>query len=88
MERRRRCGPFGTTADPETQVFVRDEALKKLFEAVGATQKDEVICCCGGGIAASSIALVLTRLGVDNVSVYDGSLVAWTSDPSLPLEVG
>ena len=80
--------PFATTADPETHVFASDEDLQKMFDAVGATQKDEVICYCGGGIAASSTALALTRLGVGNVAVYDGSLMDWTGDPSMPLEVG
>ncbi len=80
--------PFATTADPDTQLFASDDELKDMFDAVGATQKDEVICYCGGGIAASSTALALTRLGVDNVSIYDGSLMEWTGDPSLPLEVG
>jgi thiosulfate/3-mercaptopyruvate sulfurtransferase len=47
-----------------------------------------VITYCGGGIAACSAALVLTLLGVDQVAVYDGSLVEWAADPSLPLELG
>ena len=32
-------------------------------------------------------AWALTRLGVDNVSVYDGSMTEWAADPSLPIEV-
>ena len=80
--------PFATTTDPDTHVFASDDDLQKTFDTVGATHKDEVICYCGGGIAASSTALALIRLGVDNVSVYDGSLMEWTGDPSLPLEVG
>lgn len=80
--------PFFTTADPETHVFASDDELKKVLDASGATDKDEVICYCGGGIAACNTALALTRLGIDNVSVYDGSMTEWTADPSLPLEVG
>ena len=80
--------PFFMAADPETQVFASDDELKKQFDACGATDKDEVICYCGGGIAACNIALALTRLGVDNVSVYDGSMTEWAADSSLPLEVG
>ncbi len=49
---------------------------------------DRVITYCGGGIAASSLAFVLHRLGHPNVAVYDGGLLEWCADPSLPLELG
>ncbi len=49
---------------------------------------ERVITYCGGGIAASSLAFVLHRLGHPNVSVYDGGLLEWCADPSLPLEMG
>lgn len=79
--------PFFETANPETHVFASDEELRKKLDGAGATGKDEVICYCGGGIAACNTALALTRLGVDNVSVYDGSMTEWAADPSLPIEV-
>jgi len=47
-----------------------------------------VITCCGGGIAAPGLAFVLHRLGHPNVAVYDGGLLEWCADPSLPLETG
>lgn len=80
--------PFAVTVDLETQVFPDDAALRNVFAAAGVTGKDEVICYCGGGIAASTTAFLLTRLGIANVSLYDGSLTEWTSDPSLPMETG
>jgi thiosulfate/3-mercaptopyruvate sulfurtransferase len=49
---------------------------------------ERVITYCGGGIAASSLAFVLHRLGHLNVAVYDGGLLEWCADPSLPLELG
>lgn len=49
---------------------------------------ERVITYCGGGIAASSLAFVLHRLGHPNVAVYDGGLLEWCADPSLPLEMG
>ena len=51
-------------------------ALHRQFEAVGATDAEDVITYCGGGIAASSEALAL----------YHGSLSEWTADPDLPVE--
>ena len=49
---------------------------------------ERIITYCGGGIAASSLAFVLHRLGHPNVAVYDGGLLEWCADPSLPLERG
>ena len=80
--------PFAVTADPESQIFATDETLTSLYRDAGAEQADEVICYCGGGIAACSTALTLTRLGYDNVAVYDGSMSEWTSDPDLPVASG
>lgn len=80
--------PFAQTADPETQLFDTDAGLTETFTAVGATTSGDVICYCGGGIAACSTALALSRLGIENVAVYDGSMTEWSSDPSLPMDVG
>ena len=80
--------PFSTTVNLETQHFSDDEALQQQFENVGALNKEHVVAYCGGAIAASNTVFALTRLGVKNVALYDGSLTEWTSDPDLPMEVG
>jgi thiosulfate/3-mercaptopyruvate sulfurtransferase len=49
---------------------------------------DRVITYCGAGAAASSLANVLVRLGHPDVAVYDGGLLEWCADRSLPLETG
>ena len=49
---------------------------------------ERIITYCGGGIAASSLAFALHRLGHPNIAVYDGGLLEWCADPSLPLEMG
>lgn len=49
---------------------------------------ERVITYCGSGAAAASLAHVLVRLGHPNVAVYDGGLVEWCADPSLPLQTG
>jgi thiosulfate/3-mercaptopyruvate sulfurtransferase len=49
---------------------------------------DRVITYCGAGAAAASLANVLVRLGHPDVAVYDGGLVEWCADRSLPLERG
>ena len=80
--------PAGRIVDPATGAYLPLDQLRAAFESVGATGAERVIAYCGGGIAASSDALVLTLLGVDNVAVYDGSLSEWAADESLPMEVG
>ena len=62
-----------------------DELREMCAPVLGA---ERIITYCGGGIAASSLALTLHRLGHPDVSVYDGSLLEWCADPSLPLEMG
>ena len=72
----------------DSQLYSEDAGARSAFEAVGASSAEEIICYCGGGIAACSAALLLTHLGFDNVSVYDGSMTEWAADSSLPLESG
>lgn len=62
------------------------EELRTVFESVGALDPGKrTVTYCGGGIAATAAAFALTLLGRDDVSVYDGSLNAWTADDSRPL---
>lgn len=74
--------------DPETKAYLPEPKLRAVFEQADALRTDRAITYCGAGIAASSDALVLTLLGVENVAVYDGSLSEWTADPALPMETG
>jgi thiosulfate/3-mercaptopyruvate sulfurtransferase len=54
----------------------------------GILDVERVITYCGAGAAAASLANVLVRLGHPNVAIYDGGLMEWCADRSLPLEVG
>ncbi|MGE5287324.1 MAG: sulfurtransferase [Micromonosporaceae bacterium] len=72
--------------DRETQ---RYRALPELQRKVGsALDAERIITYCGAGPAASSLAHVLVRLGHPHVAVYDGGLLEWCADRSLPLELG
>ncbi len=72
--------------DRETQCY---RPLPELRRKVGPVLESErVITYCGGGAAASSLANVLVRLGHRDVAVYDGGLLEWCADRSLPLETG
>ena len=73
--------------DPDTNMFLSADELRRRFEAIGAMDR-QVINYCGGGIAASADALALVMLGHPDVRLYDASMSEWANDPSLPMETG
>ncbi|MEH6911220.1 MAG: sulfurtransferase [Oceanicoccus sp.] len=77
--------PSAGFVDGKTGEFLPLETLAQLFEKAGANTYQHLITYCGGGIAASTSFFVLHLLGYTNVSLYDGSLLEWSADPSLPL---
>jgi thiosulfate/3-mercaptopyruvate sulfurtransferase len=80
--------PAASLVDPATNAFLPLDVLRAKFEAQGLLDGSRVVNYCGGGIAATSTAFTLVRLGAQDVAVYDGSLVDWSSDPDLPMETG
>ncbi len=80
--------PATALLDPSTGGYLPLERLRDAFRTVGALDAMRVITYCGGGIAATSAAFTLVRLGMTEVAVYDGSLVEWSADSSLPMETG
>jgi thiosulfate/3-mercaptopyruvate sulfurtransferase len=80
--------PAGSLIDPATGAYLPLEVLREKFRAAGALGGGRIVTYCGGGIAATSAAFTLARLGAPQVAVYDGSLVEWSGDHSLPLETG
>ena len=78
--------PTVALVDPVTHAYLPAEQLHAQFAAVGALNCGRVITYCGGAIAACNVAFVLTLLGGTNVAVYDGSLLEWAPDPTLPIE--
>ena len=84
----------GSVNVPFYEIYQQDGRLKSaselrdIFAAVGVDQRGvRTITYCGGGIAASSDALALAQIGVE-AAVYDGSLVEWSANTSLPLQTG
>lgn len=78
--------PAQSLLDPQTNALRPAVELREVFERAGVLGRDRVITYCGGGIAAAGDAFVLALLGVQNVALYDGSLVEWSQDAALPLE--
>ncbi len=79
--------PFASLHDSETGRYLSADALHKQFSAVNIDEAKQIITYCGGGIAAANDAFALALLGYDNVAVYDGSMLEWGFDPSLPMEM-
>ena len=79
--------PHGDLIDAESNRFLPVDRLREHFATTGVLDQPRVVTYCGGGIAATFDAFALALLGRDDVAVYDGSLVEWSSDPDLPLDV-
>ena len=71
--------------DRKTRSYLTVEKLEELFAPILNKNPSGIITYCGGGAAGSSVAFALKLLGVENVSVYDGALIEWASDPNLPM---
>ena len=80
--------PAMSLIDPASGAYLPLEVLREKFRAAAALGGGRVVTYCGGGIAATSAAFTLLRLGAPQVAVYDGSLVEWSADSSLPMEAG
>ena len=81
--------PAHDLVDPATGCF---RGPHELAEALADLCEDDadvpLITYCGAGISATVAVFALSRLGRDDVRLYDGSLTEWSADPQLPLEVG
>jgi len=71
--------------DRRTRSYLPLEKLEEIFAPILEEDPSGIITYCGGGAAGSSVAFALKLLGVENVSVYDGALIEWASDPDLPM---
>ncbi|MEV6218331.1 rhodanese-like domain-containing protein [Nocardia sp. NPDC051833] len=81
--------PIDRIRDPRTGTLRPLAELRTLFATAGLLDSTITpVTYCGGGVAATAVAHALALLGRDDVAVYDGSLTAWTADPTLPLTLG
>ena len=79
--------PAGSLADNRTHAYAEPDELRRLAAPALESGTGKTIAYCGGGISAASTAFALSLLGVEQLSIYDGSMGEWAGDPSLPLEV-
>lgn len=77
--------PFADLVDDNGMLKSPDQ-LRAMFAEVGALDPGvRPVTYCGGGIAATAAGLALQAIGREDVAIYDGSMNAWTADPSRPL---
>ncbi|MDQ6433194.1 sulfurtransferase [Mesorhizobium sp. LHD-90] len=77
--------PFAELIDPQSNRYLDPDKLEQLVTAAGIEPQKRTIIYCGAGLAASMAYFVLENLDHRRISVYDGSLLEWSSYPDLPL---
>jgi thiosulfate/3-mercaptopyruvate sulfurtransferase len=75
--------PYLSLVDGETAAFWPAEVLEQRL--AGIDRDRPIISYCGGAIAATVVAFALALTGQTGVRVYDGSLMEWSRDDSLPM---
>lgn len=76
--------PYLDLIDRETAGFVTPDVMAQHLGDRGLLD-GPVVSYCGGAIAATVVAYCCALMGNDDVRVYDGSLMEWTRDQSLPM---
>lgn len=78
--------PVATMTEPGTGRFHSADNLRAALVKAGVTRGHRLVCYDGSGIAAAKLAFVLTLLGYDDVSLYDGGWAEWGDRLDLPVD--
>jgi thiosulfate/3-mercaptopyruvate sulfurtransferase len=80
--------PYLNLLNLENGTFLPLSELQTQLNVIGALNAKSIVSYCGGGIGATAIAFALALLGRHDVAVYDGSMLEWSHNVSLPIERG
>jgi thiosulfate/3-mercaptopyruvate sulfurtransferase len=82
-----RNAPFtGNLTGGQVPVFLPPAELRQRYAALGAAEREPVVYC-GSGVTACHDLLALQVAGLRG-RLYPGSWSEWSSDESLPAELG
>jgi thiosulfate/3-mercaptopyruvate sulfurtransferase len=68
--------------------FLRPEALRERYRALGASEGRPVVAYCGSSLTATHDLLALELAGIGGARLYEGSWSHWSSDPDRPAATG
>ena len=83
--------PYARLIDPETQRFLPEADLARVFADAGVDVRRlprEVVVYCNGGVTCTVALDALRVLGREDVAVFDGSWNEWGNDPRRPIHTG
>ncbi|MDF1719642.1 MAG: sulfurtransferase [Minwuia sp.] len=78
--------PAADLVNPMTGQFASPAEITQRLAHVDRDK--QVITYCGGGIAAAATLFALHVAGHDRLSLYDNSLLEWSTEADLPMETG
>ena len=78
--------PVGATSEPGRQKLRDGAVLRDLLHKANVVRGRRMVCYDGSGVAAAKLAFVLTLLGHEDVSVYDGGWAEWGNRLDLPVD--
>lgn len=78
--------PVAGTHEPGSQHFRSADALREQLARAKVGHGRRLVCYDGSGLQATKLAFLLSLLGYEDVSVYDGGWAEWGNRLDLPVE--
>jgi thiosulfate/3-mercaptopyruvate sulfurtransferase len=78
--------PVASMHRPGTQHLREPADIRALLLRANVTRGRHLVCYDGSGVAAAKLAFVLTLMGHEDVSVYDGGWADWGDRLDLPVD--